>query len=88
MERVERESFWLGCPGFADCFVGREAFEGLQLSAEVIGLDEVGEVPAELVMGFVVEAFDGCLLERPVHAFDLSVGPRVSRFGEPMVDVI
>ena len=49
VERVKRESFWFDCPGFADGFVWCEALEGLQSSAEVIGVDEVGEMPAELV---------------------------------------
>ena len=44
MERVEVESFGLFCPGFADELVGREAFEGLEPSGEVVGVDEVCEV--------------------------------------------
>ena len=39
-------------------------------------------------MGVVVEALDGGFLERAVHAFDLAVGPRVARFGKPMIDVV
>ena len=44
MERIEVESFGLFCPAFADVFVGCEAFEGLQPAAEIVGIDEVGEV--------------------------------------------
>jgi hypothetical protein len=29
-------------PGFADSFVGREALEGLEAAAKVVGGDEVG----------------------------------------------
>ena len=43
---------------FADELVGREAFEGLQSSPEIVGADEVGEVLAQLVVVIVVEAFD------------------------------
>lgn len=88
MGRIECESLGLGRPGFADGFVGCAAFERLQSSAEVVYVDEVVEVSAELVVGVVVEAFDGCFLERPLHSFDLAIGPRVSWLGEPVVDVI
>ena len=54
VERFERESFWFDYPGFADGFVWCEALEGLQSSAEVVSVDEVGEMPAELVVGIVV----------------------------------
>ena len=43
---------------FADELVGREAFEGLQSSPEVVGADEVGEVLAQLVVIVVMEGFD------------------------------
>ena len=42
----------------------------------------------ELVVAFVVEAFDGCLLDGPVHPLDLTVGPRMVRFGEPVLDLV
>ena len=54
------------CPLFADELVGREAFEGLQSSPEIVGADEVGEVLAQLVVVLVVEAFDGRVLDRAV----------------------
>lgn len=34
-------SFWLGCPDFADVFVGCEAVERLKPSGEVEGCQEV-----------------------------------------------
>ena len=43
-----------------------EALEGLQTPTEVVGVDEVVEVPLELVVGVVVEALDGRFLKRPV----------------------
>ena len=39
-------------------------------------------------MGFVVEALDGGVLERAVHAFDLPIGPGIFRLGQPVVDVV
>ena len=79
---------WFVCPDFADGFVWREALEGLQSSAEVIGLDEVGEVTADLVVGVVVEALDGRLLEGPVQTFDLTVGPGMAWFGKAVIDLV
>ena len=43
---------------------------------------------SKLVVAVVVEAFDGRLLDRPVHALNLPVGPRVVRFGQSMVDIV
>ena len=42
---------------------------------------------SEVLVGLVVEAFDGGFLECSIHAFDLSVGPGVFRFGQAVVDV-
>lgn len=39
-------------------------------------------------MALVVEAFDGCFLDRVVHPLDLTVGPRVVRLGEAVFDVV
>jgi hypothetical protein len=72
MEWVEDESFGFGSPALADELVGREPFEGLQSSPEVVGADEVGQVPRELIVVVVVETFDGRVLDRAVHAFDLT----------------
>ena len=36
LERIERESFRLDCPSFADEFVGSKAVEGLEPSGEVV----------------------------------------------------
>ena len=79
---------WLFEPRFADGFVGREAFQGLEPAAEVVGSDEVAKVRPELVVVFVVVAFDGRVLDGSVHPFDLAVGPRVARLGEPVIDVV
>ena len=73
---------------FADELVGREAFEGLQSSTEIVGADEVGEVISQLFVVVVMEAFHGRFLDRAVHAFDLAVRPRVFDLGEPVVDLM
>jgi hypothetical protein len=74
-------------PGFADGFIWGEALERLEPAAEVVGGDEVGEVLAQLFVALVVVALDRCLLDRPVHPLDLTIRPRVTRFGQPMFDV-
>lgn len=88
MDRVEIESLWFGCPDFADVFVGGEALEGPEPLGKVVGYYEVAEMTPKLVMGLVVEALNRGFLDGPVHPFDLAIGPRVSRFGQAMIDVI
>jgi len=87
MERVQFESFGLFCPAFADVFERGQAFQGLQSSRVIVGHDEIGQMASQLVMAFVIEALDGCLLEGPVHAFDLTIGPWMFGLGQPMIDV-
>ena len=87
-ERIELESLGLFCSELADVLVGREAFEGLEAPGEVVGADEVGEMGSELVVGLVVEVFDNCLLDRAVHALDLSVGSGMFGLGEAMIDIV
>ena len=58
MDRIQGEPLRFDCPLFADELVGRESFEGLQSSPEIVGADEVGEVLAQLVVIVVMEAFD------------------------------
>jgi hypothetical protein len=74
VERIEDESFRLFRPGFADVFVGCEAFEGLEALCKVVSADEVREVGTELIVGFIVEAFDGRVLDGAVHALDAPRG--------------
>ena len=72
----------------ADELVGREAFEGLQSSPEVVGADEVGQVSSQLVVVVVVEAFDGRFFDRPIHPFHLTIRPGMLDLGEPVVDLM
>jgi hypothetical protein len=73
MDWLELESFGLDCPLLADELVGREALEGFELSSEIVGVEEVGEVAAQLVVVVVVIPFDGRLLDCSVHSLDLAV---------------
>ena len=68
MERIEGEAIRLFCPELADVSVWREAFEGPEASGEVVGRDEVGEMAAKLIVGLVVESFDGGLFDRSVRS--------------------
>lgn len=65
---------WLFQPRFTDGFVGSEALEGLESTAEVVCGEEVAKMMPELAVGFVLAAFDGRVLDRSVHPFDLPVG--------------
>ena len=79
---IKFESMGFFCPEGADVFVGCKSSEGLEPSSEVVGVDEVGEVLTEVLVGFVVEALDGSVFEGSVHAFDLAVGPGMFRLGQ------
>ena len=85
---VRDESFWFLCPYFADVFEGREALEGFEPPPIIIGVDEVVKVGVELPMAFVMIAFDGGVLDRPVHAFHLAIGPGMLDFGEAVLDPV
>ena len=88
LERVSFESLWLGSPGFADELVWGEACEGLEASGEVVGVDEVAQVGAQLIVGLVEVAFDGGVFDGAVHSLDLTIGPRMLDLGQPMFDAI
>jgi hypothetical protein len=85
---IEVKSVWLDCPYFADVFEGREAHESLQPPPIILAVDEVAEMRRQLRVTVVMVAFDGGLLDRPVHPFDLPVGPGMLDFGEPVLDSV
>jgi len=80
--------WWLGCPGFSDVFVRREAAERLETARVVVGTGEVAEMRAQLVMAIVVIPFDGSVFNRVVHALNLTVRPRVVWLGQAMLNAI
>ena len=88
MDRVKRKSVWGLGPEFAEVFVGREAFEGLESSGEVVGFEEVGQVRFELLVGIVKVALDRGILDGSIHALDLSVGPGMVGFGQAVFDSV
>ena len=88
LERADCESLELGSPGFTDELVWREAFEGLEFSGEVIGVDEVAQMGSQPVVGFIEVAFDGRVLDGAVHSFELPVGARVFGLYQSMIDVV
>ena len=72
----------------ADELVGCETFEGLQSSSEIVSVDEVLKVSAQLVVVVVVEAFDGGVLDGSVHPLHLPIRPRMIDLGEPVLDAV
>ena len=86
LERLESEAVSFLRPELADVLVGPEVFERLETLGEVVGGDEIGEMVAKLVAGFVVEAFDSRILDRLVHALDLAIGPGMLGPGKAVVD--
>ena len=88
LERIEIEPFGFDCPSFADELVRGETFEGLEPTAEIIGVDEIGEMSAQLVVIVIVVSLNGRVLDRAVHSLDLTVGPRMIDLGEAMRDSV
>ena len=84
---IDVESRGVFCPDLADVFIGRETIQGLQPTGEVVGVDEVAEVTAQLVVDLVIEALDRRLLDGPVRPLDFAVGPGMLGLGETMIDV-
>ena len=67
---------------FADVFVKREAVERLQTSGTVVGVQEIREVAAKLIVAVVVIALHRRLLDGAVHPLNRPVGPKVVRLGQ------
>lgn len=87
MDRINVESFGFDCPPFADELVWRETFERLEATAEIVSVDEILEVSAQLVVVVVVEALDGCILDGAIHPFDLAVHSWMARLCQAMLNV-
>ncbi len=87
MARFFLEEVRLCLPFFPDELCWREAFEGLEPSGVVVGVDEQIKVSAQLLVVIVMVAFDGGLLDRPVHGLDLTICPRVVGFGQAGLSV-
>ena len=88
MSWIKCISVWFGCPHFADVFEGCESLEGLQLPPIIVGVNEVVEMRGQLGMAVIMVSFDGGLLDRPVHPFDLPDGPWMLDFGGAVLDPV
>jgi hypothetical protein len=75
---IDSESFWFLGPDFADIFERRKSSQGLQPARVIVGVDEVSEVPPELVVVVIVVALYGRLLDGPVHPLDLACTPKTA----------
>ncbi len=84
MDWVESKFIWGLRPELTEVFVGRESFEGLESSGEVVGSEKVDQVRFELVVGVVEVALHGSILDGSVHALDLPIGPGMVGLGKPV----
>ena len=53
-----------------------------------VGIDEVAQVGAQLVVVVVMIAFDGGVLNGSVHSLDLTISPGMVWLGQPMFDAV
>jgi hypothetical protein len=65
---------------------GVRPFEGCEPAHIIVGIDEVVKVSVELLMALVIRAFDGGVLNRPVHAFNLAIRSGMLDLGEAVLD--
>lgn len=84
MDLGNNESICLSSPDFSDALVQCEAFERLQTTGVGLCIQKVGEVTAQPFVAVEVGTFDGGVPDGAVHAFNLTVGPRVVQFDQPM----
>ena len=75
MDRIKDELIWLRSPDLADVFLTRHPSEGLRPVRVVAGCHEVYKVRFQLVVVFVVNAFNGRLFDGVGHSFNLSIDP-------------
>ena len=87
LERVSIKALWFICSYFADAFVKREALQRFDASSEVVSYQKVAHIGFQLFMKSVVVAFNGYILDRSIHTFDLTI--RLGMFGlcEPVFNV-
>ncbi len=54
----------------------------------IVGVDEELKMLPELVVAVVMVALDGGVFDGAVHPLNLTIGPRVVRLGEPVLDTV
>src|SRR3954447_14800933 len=88
MVRVDPEGCRVIGPGVLDGLEGCSPSERLEVLGEVVGGDEGEDMGLEAFQVFVVERLYGRVVDGPVHALGLAIGPGVVRLGEPMLDAV
>jgi hypothetical protein len=88
IDRINDEPVWLQCPDFGDVLVRRKATERLETTGVIIGCNEICEMHPQLVVALAMEASGRWLLDGAVHALYLTLGPRVVRLGQPVLDIV
>ena len=88
MDRIEPELIRIFCPAFANEFVRGETSQGFEALGEVVGYQEGCEMLTKLIVGLIVVAAHRCFFHGAVHALNLTVGPGMVRFGEPVLDAV
>jgi hypothetical protein len=88
MDRIDPESFRLGCPLCADEFVKRQTLQSLESAAEFVGVDKIGQMLAQLRVIVAMEAFDSGFLNSPIHPLALPVGSQTFDLHHAMFDAV
>src|SRR5438874_2520071 len=88
VKRIESEPFRLFCPELTNPLKRREAAKALETLRKVVRIEEGGDMRAKARVGRVEEPSDRGVLDRAIHPFDLTVGPRMVEFREAMVDAV
>jgi hypothetical protein len=88
VEGVQSESLGLFCPELTTPLERRETAKALESLRKVVRIEEGGQVRSKARMRGIEEPADRCVLDGPIHPFDLTVGPRMVEFREPMVDAV
>ena len=88
MGGVDEKALWFVLPVLDDVFIGCESLQCFESFGEVVGIHEVVQVFSELLVIFIIGAFDGGLFECSVHAFDLTIGPRMLGFCQAVLGLM
>jgi hypothetical protein len=74
------------CPDLQTHSFGVNPADGFEAVGEIVCGGEVGEVLAQLLIILVVVALHRRLLDCPVHALDVPIGPQMVRFGRLLIN--
>lgn len=88
MAWVDEKALWFVLPAFDDVFIGCESLECFESFCEVVDIQEVVQMFSELLVIFIIIAFDGGLFSCSVHAFDLTIRPRMIWFCQAVLGII